>query len=102
MRPFAVRLLTLAISASVAVPLATASDSEASSRHIRTHHQRTHLGATIAFRHSPAAVEARPTASSWSRGGDVCPGNSRGIDCRIWPPPFDEDSDRNSGDGGGG
>jgi hypothetical protein len=24
----------------------------------------------------------------------VCPGNARGIDCRVWPPPIKDDPDR--------
>ena len=92
MRPYAIRLLTLAVSAAVVVALLTATDVAASSRHIRKHH---------GWSESWASGEVRPVAHSYSPGS-VCPGISRGIDCRIWPPPFDEDADRNSGDGGGG
>ena len=89
MRPSAKRLLRGAVCATavVVVPLVTATRGEA--RHVNKHH-------------SWAAAEARPMARSWSGGGDVCPGSARSFDCRIWPPPFDDDSDRKSGDGGGG
>jgi len=30
-----------------------------------------------------------------------CPGMGRSLDCKVWPPPFDEDHDRKIGDGGG-
>jgi hypothetical protein len=33
--------------------------------------------------------------------GPVCPGIARGIDCKVWPPPIDEDPDRKRGAGGG-
>ena len=26
--------------------------------------------------------------------GSVCPGIARSFDCKIWPPPIDEDPDR--------
>jgi hypothetical protein len=97
MRRSKIRSLTLVICATaVVVPLLTATDVAASGRHIRKHHERTSHGwSEWAYR------EVRPAAPSYSPGS-VCPGISRGIDCRIWPPPFDEDADRNSGDGGGG
>ena len=87
MRPSTIRVLTLVISAAVVVLLLTATDVEASSRHVNKHW---------------AAEEVQPVARSWSSGGSACPGNARSIDCRIWPPPFEDDSDRKSGDGGGG
>jgi hypothetical protein len=90
MRPSAISSLTRGIAATavVVVPLVMATESEA--RHITRHHARMDL------------EEVRATVPSWSRGGDVCPGNARSIDCRIWPPPVGDDSDRKSGDGGGG
>jgi len=39
-------------------------------------------------------------ARPYGRAGGGCPGNARGIDCATWPPPFDGDNDRISGDGG--
>jgi hypothetical protein len=35
-----------------------------------------------------------PGVSSPAPSGGVCPGMGRSFDCRIWPPPFDEDPDR--------
>ena len=102
MRPSAIRLLILTIFATTVVPVVTAVDVAASSRHIRKHHQQTNLGWNNSLRRSWASDELRPVAPSWSGGGDVCPGSARSFDCRIWPPPFDDDSDRKSGDGGGG
>jgi hypothetical protein len=94
MRPYAIRLLTLAVSVAVVVPLLTATDVAASSRHNRKHHARTSLGWNNASRRSWAAEQIRPVAPSWSGGGSVCPGLARSFDCKIWPPPFDDDPDR--------
>ena len=103
MRASAIQLLTLAIATAVAVPLVTATDVEASSRKLRTHHQRTNLGWNHSWRRSSAAQQVRPVAPSWSGGDNVCPGLARSFDCKIWPPPFEDDPDRkHSGSDAGG
>ena len=94
MRPNAIRLLTLAIPALITVPLVMATDVGASSRHVRKHHHRMNLGWNNSWRRSWSAQEFRPVAPWWSRGGDVCPGSGRSFDCKVWPPPFDQDPDR--------
>ena len=33
--------------------------------------------------------------------GPACPGNARGIDCRVFPPPIEDDPDRKRAGGGG-
>jgi hypothetical protein len=100
MRPYAIRLLMLTISATamVVVPVVTATKGEASSRHLRKHHQR----ASRAFSPPRIAGDAVPVARPLSRPGSVCPGNARAIDCTVWPPPFEDDPDRKatSSDGG--
>ena len=101
MRPTAVRLLTLTIYVTaVAIPLATATDVEASGQHARKHHQRTNLGMNNSWRRASAAGEVRPVAPTRSGGGGVCPGIARGIDCRAWPPPIDDDPDRKASSDG--
>ena len=102
MRPYAVRLLTLTIYATtaVAVSAVTASEAEASSRHVRKHHQQTRLGSNDPLRRSWAAEQAHPTALSWSQGGDICAGAARSFHCKMWPPPIDDDPDRKGTDGG--
>jgi hypothetical protein len=30
----------------------------------------------------------------YRQSGDVCPGIGRSFDCKIWPPPFEDDPDR--------
>ncbi len=103
MRSYAIRFLTLAISAAVAVPLATATDVEASSRHVRKHQRMSHHQRTGGFNESWARREFRPAAPAWNTGGDVCPGSGRSFECKVWPPPFDQDPDRKaSGSDAGG
>ena len=100
MRYSAIRLLTLAVCATAVTSVVAASEAEASSRHIKKHHQRTHLRVNNAW----ASEEVRPVAParSWG-GGEVCPGNARAIDCKIWPPPIYDDPDRKqAGSDGGG
>jgi hypothetical protein len=101
MRTSAIPLLTVTIYVTaVAIPLVTATDARADSQHARKHHQRTNLGMNNSWRRASAAGEVRPVAPSWSGGGEVCAGNARGIDCKIWPPPIDEDPDRKASSDG--
>jgi len=96
MRPSTVRFLTLAIcgTAMLAEPVLAATQSEANSRQARPHHDRTIHRLRNAF----ASQEFRPAAPGRNRS-EVCP-SGRSFDCKIWPPPFDVDPDRKSGDGG--
>jgi hypothetical protein len=103
MRPAAIRLLALTLSTAMAVPVVTTSGVEASSRHVRKHHQHTNAGWNHSWRRSSAAQQVRPVAPSWSGGDSVCPGLARSFDCKIWPPPFEDDPDRkHSGSDAGG
>jgi hypothetical protein len=104
MRPYAIRLLmlTIAATAMVVVPVVTATEGEASSRHLRKHHQRHHFGLNHGLHDSWASGQFRPAAQP-SYSGEVCPGNARAFDCKIWPPPMYDDPDRKiSGSDGGG
>jgi hypothetical protein len=104
MRPYAPRRLTAAICAiAVVVPLVTATDLEASSRHTRKHQRMSHHYRTGGFNDFRAGREFRPVVPSWRAGGDVCPGSGRSFECKVWPPPFDQDPDRKaSGSDAGG
>jgi hypothetical protein len=103
MRPYGIPFLTLAISATVAVPLITAGSADASSRHLRKQHPQTSGGWNASARRSWAVQEIRPAAPAWSGDGNVCPGSGRSFECKIWPPPFDQDPDRKaSGSDAGG
>jgi hypothetical protein len=98
MSKFAIRLLTLAIctTALVLVPTVTPAKAESSSRHIKKH-KRSH-----GFSAPRAAGQPWPVTRPANPSGPVCPGNGRSFDCRVWPPPYDEDPDRKvSGSDGG-
>lgn len=94
MSKFATRLLTLAIYATalMVVPMVTPAKAETSSRH--KHKKR--------FSDHPSAGQAWPVTRPSSPAGDVCPGIARSFECKIWPPPMDDDPDRkhSSSDGG--
>lgn len=97
MRPLAIRLFRFAICAAVMVPLIAAAEGAASRRHPRKHH---HYRPVPGFKES-WSTRGVPVPSSW--GGDVCPGIGRSFECKIWPPPFDQDPDRKvSGSDAGG
>ena len=76
----------------VAIPLMTATRSEASTHHVRKHHKPVSWNNSA--RRSWAAGEIRSAAPTVSAGGDVCPGSARSFDCKIWPPPIYDDPDR--------
>jgi hypothetical protein len=89
----AVRLLTLAICTVVVAPTVTPAKARMhNSRHIKQHRIRP-----LGFGEQP-----RPTRPL-TQSGEVCPGNARGFECKIWPPPIYDDPDRRntSSDGGG-
>lgn len=92
-------LMVTARCATAALLVVTATGAGAGDRHARMHHRhRTNIG----FNNHPHAGAMVPLAAPTSRG-DVCPGNARAIDCKIWPPPFEDDPDRKatSSDGSG-
>jgi hypothetical protein len=48
------------------------------------------------------AARAQQFVPPYSQAGPICPGLARGIDCRVFPPPIEDDPDRRKGPGGGG
>ena len=82
----AIRLLTLAITASVTVAPAMAETAKKHQRHI---HRTVVLS-------DPGQVWLATTPS-----GPNCPGLARSIDCKAWPP-YGDDPDRRTGGGDGG
>jgi hypothetical protein len=92
-------LLTLAVCATAVTDVVAASEAEASSQHIKKHHQRM----SHHYRNSYGFNDVGTTgavAPSFRR--TVCPGMGRSFDCGTWPPPIDEDPDRKvSGSDGG-
>src|SRR6516164_8904120 len=92
MSKFAIRLLSLAMYATSlpVIPMTTPAQAETSStKHIKKQHRKN-------FQRSPGFSDPRSADQAWtvtgpsSQAGPVCPGLSRGIDCRIFPPPIDE------------
>ena len=101
MSKFAIRLLSLAMYATSlpVVPMITPAQAETSStKHTKKQH-RKNIQRSPGF--SRSAGQAWTVTGSSSQAGPVCPGLSRGIDCRIFPPPIDEDPDRKRAGGGG-
>ena len=78
MSKFAIRLLTLAIAASVMVAPAMA---ETAKKHHRHFHR------TLVLSEPGQVLRAN------SPSGPNCPGLARTIDCKTWPP-YGEDPDR--------
>ena len=92
MTRFAIRLLTLALYASalVAVPMVTpATAATHSGRHMK-HKKTIHMHSGGSW----SAGRPWPVTRPYYGTGEVCPGMGRSFDCKIWPPPFDEDPDR--------
>lgn len=90
MRKFAVGLLTLAMyAASLAVIAMIAPGQAATKKHWRPSEPWY-------------AARANSFVPPYSQAGPICPGIARGIDCKVFPPPIDEDPDRRKGPGGGG
>ena len=91
---FAIRLsmLTICATALMLVPSVTPVEAKAQKtgtvrthRHLARHHRqwRPQMG---------DGWQAQPAPRSYS--GEVCPGIARSFDCKIWPPPFEDDPDR--------
>jgi hypothetical protein len=94
MSKFAIRLLTLSMCATalVVVPMVTPAEAAtSSSKHIKKHRKNIHW----------SAGQAWPVTGPSSQAGEVCPGIARSIDCKIWPPPIEDDPDRKRSGGGG-
>jgi hypothetical protein len=89
MSKFAVGLLTLAMYAVSLPVIAMITPAEAATKK----HWQT--------REPWYVSRAQAFVPPYSQAGPICPGIARGIDCRVWPPPIDEDPDRKRGGGGG-
>lgn len=88
MRRLANGLFVLVICA--AGMLVAATEAAATSRHLRKHPHRQ----VQHFTNTWYPGWSHPAAAPFSPGEDVCPGNARSFDCKVWPPPFDQDPDR--------
>ena len=100
MRKFAIGLFTLAMYAAslpIIAMIAPAKAATSSSGNIQKHKKywRPRVG-------EPWYVgQAQAFVPPYSQAGPICPGNARGIDCRVFPPPIQDDPDRKRAGGGG-
>ena len=91
MSKFAIGLLTLAMYAASLPVIAMITPAQAATKK----HWRPRVN-------EPWYVgQARAFVPPYSEAGPICPGIARGIDCKVWPPPIDEDPDRKRGASGG-
>jgi hypothetical protein len=102
MSKFAIRLLTLVMYATPlpVISMITPAQAETSSKHIKQQH-RKNIQRSPGVSDTWSAGQARAFVPPYSQAGPICPGIARGIDCRVWPPPIDEDPDRKRGASGG-
>jgi hypothetical protein len=91
--------LVICATALAVVPMVTpANAATVNSKHIKKHKIQKSRGISDPW----SAGQARPVTRPSGQAGGVCPGNARSFDCRVWPPPFDDDPDRKvSGSDGG-
>jgi len=90
MSRIAIQLLMLATYATalVVVPVVTpAKASMSNGRHLKKHKKPKRPGFSDPRRAWPGNRPSSPADG-------VCPGNARAIDCRVWPPPIEDDPDR--------
>jgi hypothetical protein len=85
MSNFAIRLSTLAVYATVSAMVLMIAPADAASGKKHKHQWRT--GINNHWYTGQVWPVMRPS-------GPVCPGLARSFDCKVWPPPFDEDPDR--------
>jgi hypothetical protein len=100
MSKFAIRILTLATfaAAQAVVPVITPAEAAHSGKVFKK--RIAHRSPRSSYGWS--AGQAWPAARSYSPAGPACPGLARSFDCKVWPPPIDEDPDRRvSGSDGG-
>jgi hypothetical protein len=91
MSRLAIRLsiLTTCATALVTVPLLASGEAEAGHGHPAKKHARH-------WRHAdrPWFGEQPRYVAPYAGSGPVCPGIGRSFECKIWPPPFEDDPDR--------
>jgi hypothetical protein len=86
MSRIAIPLLRLGMLATASPMVLMVAPAEAASGKKYGHHQRS-----TRISHHWHAGQAWPVTRP---SGPVCPGLARSFDCKVWPPPFDEDPDR--------
>ena len=87
MSKFAIGLLTLAMYAASLPVIAMITPAQAATKK----HWRPHVSEPWYAGHGQVFVPP------YGQAGPTCPGNARGIDCRVFPPPIEDDPDRRKG-----
>lgn len=93
MNRIAIRLSVLAVGTAALMVVPAVTQAEAGSAHLHLKKHKRHWSDAVG---GPVFIgEARPMiAPPSTQTSSVCPGIGRSFDCKIWPPPFDEDPDR--------
>ena len=96
MRRLAIRVLTLAVgAAAVAVVPAIAPAAAKAGRHVHHMQMKRHgWHRAYPYREVWVVPPAQPMVRSYGQSDWVCPGIGRSFECKIWPPPFEDDPDR--------
>jgi hypothetical protein len=94
MRKLAIRLLvlTVGVTALLVIPAVTPAEAKTTSRHVHMKKHRWHRA-----HHDGRAwygAPAQPSAGYYSQPGPICPAIGKSFDCKIWPPPYEDDPDR--------
>jgi len=88
MSRLAIRLAIICAAAVAAVPVLASGKAEAGHRHhIKKHARHWHQASRPWF-------GGQPYAAPYVQSGPVCPAIGRSFECKIWPPPFEDDPDR--------
>jgi hypothetical protein len=96
MRKLAIAFSALAIGAAavVMIPASARAEAKAPGQHMH-HMKKHHWHGTHHYRHVWYGAPAQPYAGGYSsQSGWVCPGIGRSFECKVWPPPFEDDPDR--------
>jgi hypothetical protein len=94
MSRLAIRFSVAAICATafVVVPAITPAQAKKVSRHMHVVKHKWHR--THHYGRAWPSGEMRPVAGYYNQPGPICPGIGRSFECKIWPPPFEDDPDR--------
>ena len=90
-----IRLLTaICATALMVVSTVTAASAGTSSRQQFKKHHKLYRAYNSYRGYGRPADQAWSAPGPSSPSGDVCPGIARSFECKIWPPPIDQDPDR--------
>jgi len=90
----AIRFSALALCATALVvgPAVTSAEAKTTGKHAHMAKHRWHRSHYV-HRGWPVG-EARPIVGYYNQPGPICPAVGHSFDCKIWPPPYEDDPDR--------